>query len=77
MIKKPQTFSKVMATAIKFVNLDEDRKMRKNEEEKVLKRKEQKRDTRKDQNLTTRLIREVEKFTLLNALILEILMWIR
>ena len=27
MIKKPQTFSKVMETTIKFVNLDEDKKI--------------------------------------------------
>ena len=38
MIKKPQTFSEVMATAIKFVNLDEDRKMQKKDKNKEVRR---------------------------------------
>ena len=39
MIKKPQTFSEVMATTIKFLNLDEDRKMQKKGKQKIPKRK--------------------------------------
>ena len=39
MIKKPQTFSKVMQTSIKFLNLDEDREIQKKDKEKIPKRK--------------------------------------
>ena len=38
MIKKPQTFSEVMATAIMFINLDEDRKMQKKDKNKEVRR---------------------------------------